>query len=102
MKIIEISRSFSKKIQEAQFEPFEVFASYKAEVGETENLPEMSNKLFKMAVDDVGLALSDKYFEKWTNPQRASRQIKKGADYSSPDVTEIEEEAAFMKQTRRI
>ena len=88
MKIIEISRSFSKKVQEKQYEPYEVFASYKAEVTEKEagDVAMLSNKLFKLAVDDVGVALRERYFEKWTNPAKAVKGISEGKDYNEPNI----------------
>ena len=78
MKIIEIARSFSKTIQEKQFEPINIFASYKAEVSEGEDVEKMSKILFKKAVDDVGIAMTEKPWEMWTNPPKAARRITKG------------------------
>lgn len=56
MKITEISRSFSRKIQTQQFENADIFSSYKGELDGTETEEEVkafSNKLFSMAQHDV-------------------------------------------------
>lgn len=74
MKIIEIARSFSKTIQEKQFEPINIFASYKAELDENDDIEKVSKELYEKAVNDVGLAISEKMWEKWTNPQKAVRK----------------------------
>jgi hypothetical protein len=84
MKKIEIARSFSKTIQESAYEPVNVFASYKAEVEEGESISEVSDRLYQMAVDDVGMAISDKLWEKWTNPQKFVRKMVKENNKSVP------------------
>lgn len=56
MKIIEISRSFSRKIQIEQYEPIEIFASYKGELdgSETpEQIQQFSAHLYALAERDV-------------------------------------------------
>ena len=90
MKIIEIARSFSKTIQEKQFEPINIFASYKAEVSENEDVEKVSKILFKKAVDDVGIAMTEKPWEMWTNPPKAARRVGKGdvAAFESDDFDE--------------
>jgi len=65
MKIIEISRSFSAKKQLAQYEPIEIFSSYKAEVDEKDDIEKVSHELYKRAMDDVGRDLSDALYDKW-------------------------------------
>ena len=55
-KITEISRSFSQTRQYKQFEPVNIFASYKAELNgnETvEELREISRELYQKAQTDV-------------------------------------------------
>jgi predicted AAA+ superfamily ATPase len=73
MKITEITRSFSKTIQEKQFEPISIFASYKAEVDEKDDIKEVSAELYKNAMNDVGIEISKKSYEIWTNPQKVVR-----------------------------
>jgi len=77
MKITEITRSFSKTIQEKQFEPINVFASYKAEVSEKDDLEKVSQELYEKAVNDVGVAISEAMWERWTNPQKAVKKLTK-------------------------
>jgi hypothetical protein len=77
MKIIEVSRSFSAKIQIKQFEPIETFASYKAEVDEKDDLQKVSNDLYERAMNDVGMTISDAKWNKWLNPQKEVRKIVK-------------------------
>jgi hypothetical protein len=74
MKITEITRSFSKTIQEKQFEPISFFASYKAEVDENDDLKKVSAELYENAIDDVGIAIDKKLYERWTNPQKVVRE----------------------------
>ena len=54
--VSEISRSFSRKIQIEQYEPVEIFASYKGELDGTENEEEIkkfSHDLSALAQRDV-------------------------------------------------
>jgi hypothetical protein len=74
MKIIEISRSFSRKIQLNQFEPIELFCSYKAEVDENDDLAKISHELYTKAMNDVFVEIAEKGWEIWTNPQKVVRQ----------------------------
>lgn len=73
MKILEITRSFSKTIQERPFEPISIFASYKAEVDEKDDIKKVSAELYKNAMNDVGEDISKKAYEIWTNPQKVVR-----------------------------
>jgi hypothetical protein len=69
-KIKEIARSFSKTFQEKQFEPFQVFASYKGELegNETpEEVREFSEKLQALAEEDVR-----RITDMWTNRRAAN------------------------------
>lgn len=52
MDKIEISRSFSRKVQIKQFEPVEVFCSAKAEV-DPKNAEEASKRLFSFCKSEV-------------------------------------------------
>ena len=55
-KIVEISRSFSRKIQIEQYEPVEIFASYKGELDGNESDEEIkhfSTRLYILAEKDV-------------------------------------------------
>jgi len=61
MKIIEVSRSYSRTIQYKQFEPISSFASYKAELtGEEskEDVEKISNELFRLSYLDVERSLT--------------------------------------------
>jgi hypothetical protein len=56
MKITEICRSASKTIQEENYHPFSVFASYKGELDGTETpeeIKQFSNHLYALAEKDV-------------------------------------------------
>lgn len=56
MRITEISRSYSRKIQIEQYEPVEIFASYKGELdgNETpEEIKQFSIRLYVLAEKDV-------------------------------------------------
>lgn len=56
MKITEITRSFSRKIQIEQYEPIEIFASYKGEFDGTETpeqIKQFSEHLYTLAEKDV-------------------------------------------------
>lgn len=88
MIIKEIARSFSKTLQEKDYEPVNVFASYKAELSETDNPEEVSKELYEKAVNDVGLAISEKMWEKFTNPQKVVREnVKKNMAKREEDIT---------------
>ena len=55
-KIIEVSRSFQKTVQEEAYSPISLFASYKGELDGTETdeeIKKFSNKLFALAQRDV-------------------------------------------------
>lgn len=55
-KITEISRSFSRKIQIEQYEPVEIFSSYKGELDGNESdeeIKQFSNRLYVLAEKDV-------------------------------------------------
>lgn len=55
-KIVEISRSFSRKIQIEQYEPVDIFSSYKGELDGTESEEEIkkfSHDLSALAQRDV-------------------------------------------------
>ena len=55
-KIVEISRSFSRKIQIEQYEPVDIFASYRGELDGTETEEEIkkfSHDLSALAQRDV-------------------------------------------------
>lgn len=73
-KITEIARSFSKTIQEKQFEPLSVFASYKGELDGTETpeeVMEFSKKLYELAKEDVRSTT-----DLWTDKREAMKRIK--------------------------
>ena len=71
MKITEVARSFSKTFQEKDFEPFNVFASYKGEVqGTPEEIREFSEYLSKLAEEDVR-----RITDLWTNKREAKKRI---------------------------
>lgn len=56
MRITEISRSFSRKIQIEQYEPVEIFSSYKGELDGTETpeqIKQFSAQLYVLAEKDV-------------------------------------------------
>lgn len=68
-KITEVARSFSKTIQEKQFEPLSVFASYKGELDGTETPEQVrafSEHLQALATEDVR-----SYTDLWTNKREA-------------------------------
>lgn len=79
MKITEISRSFSKTIQEEPFEPLSVFAAYKAEVDEKDNLKEVSEKLHNLAQEDVR-----KVTDMWTNKRAALKRQRQQEALNQP------------------
>lgn len=61
MKIIEVSRSYSRTIQAKQYEPISAFSSYKAELtGEEskEEVEKISNELFRLSYLDVERSLT--------------------------------------------
>lgn len=61
MKIIEVSRSYSRTIQYKQYEPIASFASYKAELNGAESKEEVekiSNELFRLSYIDVERSLT--------------------------------------------
>ena len=54
--VSEISRSFSRKIQIEQYEPVEIFASYKGELNgdeSDEEIKQFSTRLYVLAEKDV-------------------------------------------------
>lgn len=53
MKITEITSSFGQTIQLAPYEPINLHASVKAEVGEGEDLKEAYSKCFSIVRDEV-------------------------------------------------
>lgn len=56
MRITEITRSFSKTIQEEAYSPISLFASYKGELDGTETpeqIKQFSNRLYFLAEKDV-------------------------------------------------
>lgn len=77
MRITEITRSISKTIQEKDYEPVNVFASAKAEVDATDDIKTVSQALAEFVQDQVGVTLSNKDYEKWTNPQAFLRRKQK-------------------------
>ena len=78
MKITEIVRSFSKTFQEEKFEPFSVFASYKAELEGDESpkeIKETSEKLYELAQKDVRTIT-----DMWTNKRAALKRKREEAE----------------------
>ena len=93
-KITEISRSFSKTIQERQYEPISIFSSYKGELdgSETpEQIKEFSESLYILAMNDVGLAYSEKEYQRWTNPQKVVRTVVKATIKGWDKLTDEEQ-----------
>ena len=76
-KVIEVSRSFSRKIQLNQFEPIELFCSYKATLDEGDDLEKVSHELYRRAMNDVFVEIEEKKWETWTNPQKVAREMTK-------------------------
>ncbi len=67
---ISISRSFSRKIQLAQYEPIEVFSSYSAKAVKgisNEGIKKLSQQLFNKAVHDTERDANE-YFKLKTKP----------------------------------
>jgi len=61
---IEVVRSFSKKIQLKQFEPIDIFASYKAVVKQgtsPEEIDAISQDLHRQAVKDVEFDINNQF-----------------------------------------
>lgn len=78
IKIKEISRSFSKTFQEAQFEPFNVFASYKGELEGDETAEEVvqaSDYLYELAQEDVR-----RITDMWTNRREANKRMRESKE----------------------
>lgn len=73
MKITEITRSFSKTLQEKQFEPINIFASYKGELDGTETPEEIekfSEELFQLAKATV-----QKHQTAFENPKKYIKEV---------------------------
>ena len=64
---VEITRSFSRKVQQSQYEPIEMFASVKANVAKDADLNTISEQLQAWAVDQV-----EKDLEKYNQPKKDS------------------------------
>lgn len=77
MIIKTVTRSFSKTIQERDYEPVNIFASYTAELEKGDNAQEVSENLYKGVVDAVGVSVAEKMWEKYTNPQKTVRRMVK-------------------------
>lgn len=71
MKITEITRSFSKTFQEKDYEPFNVFCSVKAELGEGDDPAKVSDALHEMAQADVR-----RITDMWTNKRAAMKRVR--------------------------
>jgi len=61
---IEITRSFSRKVQQSQYEPIEMFASVKAMVSKDSDINAISEQLQAWAVDQV-----ERDLEKYNKPK---------------------------------
>ena len=92
---LEISRSFSRKLQVKQYEPAEFFASYKTEC-EEKDAEKISQELFELCRRDVE-ASAEKYLNELRGSQmnELSEHLEKSAKGKKAIKSEKENEQAL-------
>lgn len=72
-KIVEVTRSYSRKIQIKQFEPVDVFCSFKAEVTEDCDIKAVSNQLYY----DCRLMVAEEIRDLQSQVEKSKKKLQK-------------------------